>query len=126
MYDYPCLTMLSELTKSGINQNNQDERASQVQLMASIYTKASQTLIWLGEETSDVKGWARASYAIRKFFPDKAFSENVRSLVQERREFQKYHARRLFLGLDNIFTTVHGVSIGNLHMRLWFRRKWVI
>jgi len=126
VYDHPFLAVLLELTKPGIDQSNLAERESQVQLMASIYAKASQTLIWLGEETSDVKGWARASYAIRKFFPDGAFRENVESLTQERREFQKYHARRLLLGLDNIYSTVHAIAIGNLYMRPWFRRKWVI
>src|SRR5580700_5121291 len=36
-----------------INQENITERNSQVQLMKSIYEKASRVLVWLGEEADD-------------------------------------------------------------------------
>jgi hypothetical protein len=94
--------------------------------MAMIYARAERTLIWLGEETSDVKGWARAPYAYQRFFAEDPFTKDLSRLPQDKDAFRKYQAKRLMLGLDNAFTTVHGLASSNIHMRSWFTRKWVI
>ncbi|THV52588.1 hypothetical protein BGAL_0075g00340 [Botrytis galanthina] len=39
-----------------INQNNNEERRQQVQLMARIYNSASRVVVWLGEEIEETKG----------------------------------------------------------------------
>jgi hypothetical protein len=94
--------------------------------MAMIYERAERTLIWLGEETSDVKGWAMAPYAYQKYFPEDPFKKDLSNLQQEKDVFRKSLAKRLILGLDNAFTTVHGLAASNLQSRSWFTRKWVI
>jgi hypothetical protein len=94
--------------------------------MFKIYKKASSTLIWLGEETSDVKGWARAAYAYRRHFPAESFTENTTSLKQERDIFRRQQSKRVLLGLDNVFTTIHGTALCNIHMRPWWSRKWIV
>ena len=39
-----------------IDQDNLQERAYQVQLMAKLYSKAQRVIVWLGEETEDTEG----------------------------------------------------------------------
>ncbi|KAJ0335971.1 hypothetical protein COL154_013373 [Colletotrichum chrysophilum] len=48
-----------------INQQDISERSQQVRMMGDIYAAAFVTVIWLGEESSDVKmafGWLRRGY----------------------------------------------------------------
>ncbi|KAM0147860.1 hypothetical protein ACHAQE_010089 [Botrytis cinerea] len=39
-----------------IDQNNKEERKQQVQLMAKIYSSAHRVIVWLGEQTVEIKG----------------------------------------------------------------------
>ncbi|OTA86022.1 hypothetical protein M434DRAFT_51030, partial [Hypoxylon sp. CO27-5] len=68
-----------------INQNDNDERGRQVRRMKDIYSKASQVLIWLGEECDDSNiGIAAASdiaHAYSSQFPRlSAFAKIIRRL----------------------------------------------
>jgi hypothetical protein len=102
-----------------IDQENDQERTQQVQLMGDIYSSAVQTLIWLGEETDDVK----TSFDELKQFIDRlprgldlsAFDPTVSMEVPQ------------FL-LDGLASReqIPLSGIANLLARPWFGRKWVI
>src|SRR5207249_4499105 len=51
-----------------INQENVKERSQQVGLMAKIYSQSNGVLIWLGEETEDVKYSLSAIEKLHTFF----------------------------------------------------------
>jgi hypothetical protein len=118
---------ITRLRYAGINQNNIAERESQVQLIGDIFGKASQTLIWLGESTNAESAWAASAIAFRQHFPERPFnSQDTDRLKHEKEIFRKTQAKRLLLGLDNTYTTVHVVANGSIISRSWFSRKWVI
>jgi hypothetical protein len=47
---YPVVPRLLYIDAIFISQNDKDERAQQVQLMVSIYTLGTQSIVWLGPE----------------------------------------------------------------------------
>ena len=49
--------------------NDVDERNQQVQLMGDIYSSASRTLIWVGEETEEVAKAFATIVAAVTYFP---------------------------------------------------------
>ena len=95
-----------------INQENVQERNSQVQLMATIYSKAAKVIIWLGEEKENSKN---AFQLIRTI---SAFTQEHPNIVLKEANLESY-------GLppwrDNIW-----LAFGAILHRPWFTRVWVI
>lgn len=89
----------------GINQNDLLERASQVQVMSSIYNHASHVTVWLGEGTDDsISAFELLHRAAQRSMRPPSIEEinTLTKLLIERAEFLK------------------GVLL-----RPWFRRVWV-
>lgn len=80
-----------------INQSNKNEREKQVRIMAEVYCKARQVIVWLGEATSDSEDAMQKIHAVAegRVTPDTQ---------------------------DNLIPK----SITALLKRPWFRRVWVI
>jgi hypothetical protein len=96
----------------------------QVRLMADIYSCASRTLVWLGEETPDVTQSFETIRIARGFFPPQEgldiFSADFDRIEFETSQFDKEKAGEISLcGVD-------WKSMVNLLARPWFRRKWII
>jgi Heterokaryon incompatibility protein (HET) len=106
-----------------INQNDLDERTDQVQLMGDIYSIASRTLIWLGEDTKEVEKSFASLKSIRKLLPSCSIfqfdpREDTSLLIN------KIH--RNFIDRRDHVLSRNWDSVMNLLRRPWFRRKWVI
>jgi hypothetical protein len=106
-----------------INQSDLEERSQQVLLMASIYRQARGVLVWLGEETEDVKFSFESIKMANSFFPPpeaeftdeatmrQAITEDAYALSDE--------------GKPNLFEYDWNPIVCLLR-RPWFERKWVI
>jgi hypothetical protein len=96
----------------------------QVCLMADIYSCASRTLVWLGEETPDVAQSFEAIRIARGLFPPQEgldiCSADFDRIEFETSQFDKDKAGEISLcGVD-------WQIVVNLLARPWFRRKWII
>lgn len=93
-----------------IDQKNHGERAAQVKLMNKIYTQASQTLVWLGEQSHDT---------------DQAIDLLI-TLGQRRREFRlaaKKGAKRVPVDLKR---HPGWDSLDRFLQNPWWRRVWTL
>lgn len=105
-----------------INQSDDVETSRQVSIMAEIYSHASRVLIWLGEETEEVRDAFETVEKALSYFPPENEDSNT----------DKKPVQRLVDGL----TTPHSgirqlfsfnwIPLGKLLARTWFQRKWVI
>lgn len=92
--------------------------------MGEIYANATKTLIWIGEETEDTKGWAEALIRVRRHFPEDINSIDFESHTE--------YWNRTLTGLsteqleESIFFTKDWTPVRMLLRRPWFCRKWVI
>lgn len=115
-----------------INQEDIAERNAQVRIMGDIYSRATNTLIWLGEEDDDV---ARAMGLLHRFrgvwdtlgLPDFSWGQMQSLVVQFGGENNAQ--------VESIFRAAFGGHPKHLHAcrdiwmllrRPWFTRKWVI
>lgn len=93
-----------------INQKNHGERAAQVKLMGKIYTQASQTVVWLGEQSHDT---------------DQAIDFLV-TLGQRRREFRMAAKK----GMQRVPADLKGhpgwASLETFLQNPWWRRVWTL
>ncbi|TGO43697.1 hypothetical protein BCON_1056g00010 [Botryotinia convoluta] len=81
-----------------IDQNNKEERKQQVQLMAKIYSSAHRVIVWLGEQTVEIKG----------ALEDIQLAANNEELIEHsKKEIKQQH-------------------ILNLLQNPWFQRIWVL
>ncbi|KAJ3453794.1 hypothetical protein MRS44_018426 [Fusarium solani] len=104
-----------------INQNDTDERASQVRLMGEIYSAAATTVIWLGTESDSVR---RAFEFLRKF--DLVYSRKSTSLpVGDTRTPHKAEVELITAAFapDPLSAAR---DIGTLLQQSWFSRKWIL
>ncbi|KAK4575314.1 WD repeat-containing protein jip5 [Recurvomyces mirabilis] len=91
-----------------INQNDRADKEAQVKLMGSIYRRARNTIVWLGQESgieafTVLKGLYEATYGVEELLDDK---------LDELRYDSKYQ---------------HGFgSLLRLLEHPWFQRTWVI
>ncbi|OTA68540.1 HET-domain-containing protein [Hypoxylon sp. EC38] len=105
-----------------INQNDNDERGRQVRRMKDIYSKASQVLIWLGEECDDSNiGIAAASdiaHACHQYTSDGGSLRTI-SFYEESTQklFGKFRDSSQFPRLS---------AFAKIIRRLWFTRVWVV
>lgn len=104
-----------------INQDDIDERESQVQMMGSIYSSARQVLIWLGEETGEVKG----AFQVMKRLEASFAALHSKRYVSNRVPLLDSTLEALFptsmLGPNFEWKPVIG-----LLQRPWFQRTWII
>ncbi|MCJ1327551.1 hypothetical protein MMC10_004221 [Thelotrema lepadinum] len=99
-----------------INQEDEDEKSKQVALMPQIYSRAEQVLIWLGEETREVKD---------------AFStiKQALSLVEARgvRTWEVFRSLSDdYWDLLQALVRIDWRSVAHLSHRPWFQRLWIV
>ena len=94
-----------------INQNDIEERASQVQLMHAIYRGCRQTLVWLGMADSNTEG----AFECARFIHKNGFDEEtpLESLTLFRSPAVSFADLKNYLRL-----------LANLTYRPWFERAW--
>jgi Heterokaryon incompatibility protein (HET) len=99
-----------------IDQDNNDERSSQVNFMTEIYSRATCTVVWLGEEDEET------SKALDLFQHIKRFSGEVLAVCDpfDRTEVEAKSSNLLGMSYQHWRAAVSFVS------RNWFSRKWVI
>jgi hypothetical protein len=104
-----------------INQNDFEERASQVKMMAAIYSSAVEVVIWLGEanETSPaalttVQKWAESGFH---------HAMQMRILMPP---IRPEHMDDLVAKIENPFDHEGWQAVSELLMRPWFSRMWVM
>ena len=89
-----------------INQEDDDEKARQVQFMAKVYSNASRVIVWLGERTV---GSTQAFEALRKA----AEEHRMCPVTNEPNQHQHQHQHQ------------HQQEVLALLRRSWFERIWV-
>lgn len=94
-----------------INQQNLSERASQVSLMSRIFEKASETIIWLGQEDEHTE---HSYYCIHKFARIPAHT--VRMLRDGTKAYP----------LERSLVDGPGRHLRDLLARPWFTRLWAL
>ena len=100
-----------------IHQENLLERNAQVAIMNRIYAAAERTLVYLGEETTEVKGALQAFQNARNLFPEE---------IPDPNDVGAAHFSHYGLELNQIFDAANWVAIVALMSRPWFTRRWVI
>ncbi|KAF1967161.1 HET-domain-containing protein [Bimuria novae-zelandiae CBS 107.79] len=104
-----------------INQDDLDERQSQVVMMDSIYSGARQVLIWLGEENNEVKG----AFQVMKRLECSFKGLHRKRYISNRAPFLDSTLNTLFptplLGPDFEWEPVLA-----LLRQPWFQRMWII
>ncbi|KAI0456656.1 heterokaryon incompatibility protein-domain-containing protein [Xylaria acuta] len=104
-----------------IDQEDAEERGHQVQLMSQIFSQAKRVIVWLGEETSDVKG----AFSVR---PSRGYflgPEGIALTMPER----KPRPSTLDFTMDNAAVSLSDgdlLPLVRLLERPWFRRLWVL
>ncbi|KAH8163304.1 hypothetical protein CIB48_g4934 [Xylaria polymorpha] len=104
-----------------IDQEDAEERGHQVQLMSQIFSQAKRVIVWLGEETPDVKG----AFSIR---PNQGYflgPEGIALLSLERERTPT----DLDFTMDNAAISLadgNFLPLVRLLERSWFRRLWVL
>ncbi|KAI0107265.1 heterokaryon incompatibility protein-domain-containing protein [Nemania sp. FL0031] len=104
-----------------IDQEDAKERGHQVQLMSRIFSQAERVIVWLGEETSDVKG-AFSVTPNRGYFLG---PEGIALVAPER----KPRSSTLDFTMDNAAVSLSDgdlLPLVRLLERPWFRRLWVL
>ncbi|KAI1076156.1 HET-domain-containing protein [Whalleya microplaca] len=105
-----------------INQDDKEERGRQVRRMKDIYSKASQVLIWLGEEQDESnKGIEVASdiaQACRHFTSQGGSLENL--------TFNDEAAQKFFGKFQSSSEFPRLSAFAKIINRLWFTRVWVV
>ncbi|KAK3314325.1 heterokaryon incompatibility protein-domain-containing protein [Apodospora peruviana] len=99
-----------------INQDDEDERAKQVSIMRKIYSRASHTWVWLGE---DVLGRG----------PEDAIRLGCLTHVlrQTRKQTFRFWQNPTKLGFEELRAKCSGLCVlENLCNERWFERVWVI
>ncbi len=102
-----------------VNQNDTDERGSQVQIMRNIYKNCQRVLIWLGEEEASDSRWF-------SFIPQMlAVEQRVAEAAPFRSGFELTSADILRFGIPNEDHPAFA-SLQNVIQKPWFRRVWIV
>ncbi|KAI4286773.1 MAG: hypothetical protein L6R35_003974 [Caloplaca aegaea] len=96
-----------------INQNDLDEKAQQVVLMSTIYKRAWNTVIWLGEETATSSSAHATLVAIKD-----ALQYNTTEAITTADDFER-------LDLPSPESEAWR-ALGQLLSRPWFQRLWIV
>ncbi|PSN65258.1 HET-domain-containing protein [Corynespora cassiicola Philippines] len=96
-----------------INQDDFEERASQVNFMARIYSLASRVLVWLGEE-------AEGSSIVFSKIRDAAY--------QKQKQIELVWHEDMVRDKENVHNDLKGAEtqVAALLQRTWFQRVWVL
>lgn len=94
-------------------------------MMAKIYSSASRTLIWLGEETPDVHDSFESIRLSRSFLPAESGGADIVNANLDRTALETSHWNTEKAGNMNLHR-VDWRSIVKLLERPWFRRKWIV
>ncbi len=105
-----------------IDQANLSERAAQVEMMGQIYTRASQTVVWLGKSNQDTAAAMRMYQSIldipaEDFAP---FYKQYPNVIPPSDEFWRTH------GLPSLQDERSWAPLIRLFESRWFSRAWVI
>ncbi|KAN0110166.1 Heterokaryon incompatibility protein (HET) domain containing protein [Hyaloscypha variabilis] len=110
-----------------INQEDVEERSSQVQLMGHIYQKASKTVVWLGEEDEHVSAALHLSSKLAAAM--RAYNQ---AEIAQRRNTSPGQGRGPLgaflqtMGHDADLTTYNWQAFNSFYNRPWFGRLWII
>ncbi|KAI0839143.1 HET-domain-containing protein [Hypoxylon sp. FL0890] len=105
-----------------INQNDNEERGRQVSRMKDIYSKASQVLIWLGEEGDDSDvGIAAASDIAHACHQYTSHGGSLQTI-----SFNDEPVQKLFGKFRNSSEFPRLSAFAKIVRRLWFTRVWVV
>ena len=112
---YPDRTRTLWVDAVCINQDNIEERSSQVSLMQWIYTQADRVIVWLGQNDSLT---ADAIAALERFY------QSIKASSYKQSEFPEHglSANSVHLDLSRLET----VAIARFFQRPWFKRVWVV
>ncbi|RDW80345.1 hypothetical protein BP5796_05043 [Coleophoma crateriformis] len=105
-----------------INQEDLDERASQVRLMKDIYQRAQNTVIWIGDETAESRralAWVRCM-PVTGCPPGMYMNANNPALIQNMRELQQSTKGQLRALEDLNFLC------DDIALRPYWARVWVV
>lgn len=101
--------------------------------MGDIYACAQRTIVWLGEETSSVRGWVRAVKTIWISLPLHADGRSPKSVAELRahdietlHEFGRKESLSFLQRRASILSDPTWKTIAALLRHAWFTRKWVI
>lgn len=114
-----------------INQRDLVERGTQVTLMLQIYQKASTTIVYLGDKSSDSglaaayldKHMWRVRSAMADFMNQRRDAQDSTEIIQICAKSVGSSQEKLFEGFNQ---TAVQKALMNLLCRPWFRRIWVI
>ncbi|KAI8623908.1 heterokaryon incompatibility protein-domain-containing protein [Xylariaceae sp. FL1651] len=104
-----------------IDQNDDEERGHQVQLMSGIFSQAKRVVVWLGEDTLDVRG----AFSVR---PSRGYFLGPEGIALRQSKWELKQSN-FDCTMDNAAVSL---SDGNLLPlirlleRPWFRRLWVL
>ncbi|KAI8954978.1 heterokaryon incompatibility protein-domain-containing protein [Xylaria longipes] len=104
-----------------IDQEDDEERGHQVRLMSQIFSQAERVIVWLGEQTSDVKG----AFSVRSSQGYFLGPEGIALTMPER----KPRPSTLDFTMDNAAVSLSDgdlLPLVRLLERPWFRRLWVL
>lgn len=119
-FDEDCTDSCCNKDALCINQMDLNERAEQVAIMAEIYARAKQVVIWLGENFSDVDPAVENIRAIaEKLIP-------IWKATTEKESAEMLALRIMAFKADPAVRKLHWDSIANLLKRSWFQRVWCI
>ena len=107
-----------------IDQSNNAEKVAQVQLMATIYSRAAEVLVWLGEEIVDtphIRQAAELMGAITKTLKDAPETEWRGILPSSDDSVQHNNVEPLVLHERELW-----ISLVQFFRRNWFTRAWVV
>jgi hypothetical protein len=101
-----------------INQEDLDEKAHQVRFMTSIYRCAQEVVVWVGKPDTDIKEAENLIWALKK--------HDIQDLhdMQPKRIEDLGHNNMFLKGVAD--KKESWIALGNLLMRTWFSRIWVI
>lgn len=94
-------------------------------MMAEIYSSASRTLIWLGEETPDIHDSFESIRLVRSFLPAESGAADIINADFDRTALETSHWNTEKAEEMNLHR-VNWRSIVKLLERPWFQRKWII
>jgi hypothetical protein len=101
-----------------VDQLNLDERSSQVERMADIYSCAERVVIWLGPETDETAHAFDLLSLLASRIEIDWVSEEVKSVLEE-------HSEWVAQSTDLTFNEVEWSALHSVFSRPWFERLWV-
>jgi ankyrin repeat protein len=104
-----------------IDQSNTEERGHQVRQMSSIYEKAEQVIVWLGQATPDTDMFFFYMHCLEK----EAFNHACIDWKSSDGRWQLLWSNVKLLW-NNVHEDVQCEGLKNLLSRAWFRRVWIL